>query len=341
MTRPKTDNPQGQKLTTQRINEMAFSFRHTGTLVAAIELGLFTMLSENPSGPAEIAEKMGVPTENAERLMIACVTLHLLEKRGSKYVNVPDVDRYLVKGKPAYFGDYLAWQTRNDYDSWKNIASIIKPPKKRYDEMKHNPQVARAFTVAGYNSSISAGHKLAREFDFSQYSLFLDLGGGSGCYSIAAALRYPNLHCIVFDFPTVTAVAEEYIAEAGLSDRVKTHPGDFSEDPLPRGADLVAYITPLQVYEKDNVQFLINKAFDAVEPGGAILILDYMLNDDKTGPLDSVFRHLGGLSPARQGRVNTPSEFHQYLSNSGFVDIEVSENFLPGSLGKVIGRKPG
>lgn len=339
MAESKTSGPGSQKLTTQRINEMAFAFRHTGTLVAAVELGLFTAISEGASKPAEAAEKIGIPTENAERLMIACAALELLEKRGSKYVNAPDVERYLVRGNPTYFGDYLVYQTKNDYDGWKNIASLVKPPTARYDVIRNDPQAARAFTVAGYNSSISAGHKLAREFDFSPYSLLLDLGGGSGCYSIAAALRYPQLQAIVFDYSTVCTVTEEFISQAGLSDRVKTYPGDFFQDEFPRGADLVAYITPLQVYEKDDVQFLIKKAFDAVEPGGGIIIVEYMLNDDKTGPLDSVFRHLTGLSPARPGRVNTGVEFREYLNKAGFVDIEVSI-FIPGSLGRVTAKKP-
>ena len=342
MAQSKSNRPRGQKLTTQRINEMAFAFRHTGTMVGAVELGLFTHISEGAGEPAEVAEKIGIPMENAERLMIACATLDLLEKRGSRYINAPDVDRYLVKGRPTYFGDYLVYQTKNDYDGWKNVAGHLRSQRisaRRYDAIRNAPEAARAFTVAGYNSSISAGHKLAKEFDFSRYSLFLDLGGGSGCYSIAAALRHPQLRAIVFDFPTVCTVAEEFIAQAGLSDRVKTHPGDFFKDQFPPRADLVAYITPLQVYEADEVQFLIRKAFDAVEPGGEILIVEYMLNDEKTGPLDSVFRHLAGLFPTSHGRVNTGTEFCEYLNKAGFVDMEVSE-FVPGSLGRVTAKKP-
>ena len=338
---PSTHGSGGQKLTTQRINEMAFAFRHTGTVIAALELGLFTAVSERPSEPAEIAEKTGMPVSSAERLMIACAALELLERRGARYVNAPDVDKYLVRGRPTYFGDYLIYQAKNDYDGWKNIASRLKPPKRRYHAMAENPQAARAFTVAGYNSSISAAHKLAKEFDFSRYSLFLDLGGGSGCYSIAAAQRYPHLRAIVFDQANVVAVAEEFIEQAGVSDRVTTIAGDFFDSTFPRGADLVAYITPLQAYGPDDVQFLINKAFDVVEPGGGILILDYMLNDDKTGPLDSVFRHLGGLlSVIDSGYVNTKEEFCEYLRKAGFVDVEASGDFIPGSVGKVTGKKP-
>ena len=339
MAQQEIDKSTGQKLTTQRLNEMAFAFRHSATLVAAVDIGLFTAISEGAHEPEQVAEKLDTPTENAERLMIACAALDLLEKEDDRYSNAPDVEKYLVQNSPTYFGDYLVYQTRNDWDSWRNIANLIKPPKARYGSMWKDPQAARTFTVAGYNSSISAGHKLAKVFNFSDYSLFLDLGGGSGCYSIAACLRHPNLRAIVFDHPYVCAVADEFIAQAGLSNRIETYPGDFFETDFPRGADLISYITPLQVYEKDDVQWLINKAVSTLEPGGTMLIVEYMLDDDKTGPLDSVFRHLMGLSPGRQGRVNTGAEFCEYLRKAGCIDMEVTE-FIPGSLGRIIGRKP-
>jgi len=326
-------------MTTQRLNEMAFAFRHAATLVAAVDLGLFTAVSEGAHEPEPVAEKLDIPVENTERLMIACATLDLLSKEGNEYHNAPDVERYLVKTSRTYFGDYLVYQTRADWDGWKNITNVVRPPKARYESMWKDAQAARTFTVAGYNSSISAGHKLAREYSFSDHSLLLDLGGGSGCYSIAACLRHPNLRSIILDHPYVCAVAEEFIAEAGLSDRIQTHPGDFFKTDFPRGADLVSYITPLQVYEKDDVQWLVNKAVNALEPGGTMLIVEYMLDDNKTGPPDSVFRHLMGLAPGREGRVNTGAEFCEFLTNAGCVDTEAVE-FLPGSLGRTTGRKP-
>ena len=339
MAQVESNKQVGQKLTTQRLNEMAFSFRHSATLVAAIDVGLFTAISEGVHEPAQVAQKLDIPAENIERLMIACAALDLLTKEDNKYNNAPDVEKYLVKTSSTYFGDYLVYQTRADFDSWKNITNLIKPPKARYESLWKDLQAARTFTVAGYNSSISAGHKLAREFNFSDYSLFLDLGGGSGCYSIAACLRHPNLRAIVFDHPYVCVIAEEFIAQAGLSDRIKTHPGNFFETDYPKGADLVSYITPLQVYEKDDVQWLIKKAVNALEPGGTMLIVEYMLNDDKKGPLDSVFRHLMGLAPGREGRVSTGAEFCEYLEKAGCVDMRVTE-FISGSLGRITGRKP-
>jgi SAM-dependent methyltransferase len=331
---------QEKKLTTQRLMEMGFAFRQSGTMVAALDFELFTRVSEGANKPAEVAEKIGVPTEATERLMIACASMKLLEKKGDGYVNTPDVEKYFVKASPTYFGDWLKWTIKRDYDGWKDLSDRLRPPRKGYYAMKDDPQAAREFTTAGYNSAISMAHKLAKEFDFSNYKLFLDLGGGSGAYSIAAAQRHPNLNAIVFDFPNVCRVADEFIAQGGVSDRVKTRHGDFYRDELPRGADLISYITPLQSYDKDEVQFLLKKAYDAVEPGGGIIVLDYMLDDDKTGPMEPAFVHLGGItSQTNPGHVNTSGALCEYLRNAGFVNAEASW-FVPGQIGKIVARKP-
>jgi len=340
MVPSETSKPEGQKLRTQRINEMALAFKQSGTLKAALELNLFTKIAEGFAEPGEIAAKVGILPDAAERLMIACTALNLLERKENKYVNTADVDRYLVKGKPTYFGDYLVWQINNEYDGWKNITGLLKPPLRTYYLMASDPQAARAFTVAGYESSISAGHKLAKEFDFSPFSLWLDLGGGSGCYSIAAASRYPHLRSVVFDQSNVVIVTEEFITQAGLSDRVKTHAGNFFEDEYPRGADLVSYIGCLNAYDVADILFVLSKAFEAVEPGGGIIIVDYMLNDDKTGPLDSVFRHLTGVSELNPAYISSSVEWCGYLKKVGFVDTEANE-FIPAQMGRVTARKPG
>ena len=245
MTKPKTDKPESQKLNTQRLNEMVMAYKQSGILFAGLELELFTKISEGPAEPAEIAEKIGIPAESADRLMIACVAIGLLEKRGGKYVNAPDVEKYFVKGRRTYFGDSRLHFGRGSYDQWKDITGFLRsslpPSETGYTDAMQDPEAARITTTAQYNSSISMAHKLAREFDFSPYSLWLDLGGGPGAYCIAAASRYAHLRAIVFDLPNVVSVAEEFIARAGLSDRVKTYGGDLLKDEYPRGADLISY----------------------------------------------------------------------------------------------------
>lgn len=345
MTQPEIDKSAESSLTTDRIHNMAFAACQSGILIAALELDLFTAISEGFNEPAKIAERIKVPADSVDRLICACAGLNLVEKRDGKYFNAPDVDKFLVKGKLSYNGDYFAIQAKADYNVWNDIAPRLRQPvplkrgpKKAY--YFEDPQYARDYAVALYNLAWETAQRFATHFDFSSYSVFLDLGGGAGIYPIAAAQEHPHLKAIVFDYPDVVAVAEEYINKAGVSDRVKTVPGNFFDTEFPSGADLAAYITPLQSYGPDDVQFLVNKAFNALEPGGALIIIDYMMNEDKTGPPGALFCHLAQkcISPENPGYVNTAAEFHDYLTKAGFVEIR--DRAIQNSyMGFVFGRK--
>jgi SAM-dependent methyltransferase len=345
MTQPEINKSPESSLTTDRIANMAFAACQSSVLIAALELDLFTAISEGFNEPAKIAERIKIPADSVDRLICACMGLKLVERRDDKYFNAPDVDKFLVKGKPSYNGDYFAIQGKADYNGWNDIVPALrqpvpskKVPKKPY--YFEDPQSARDYAVALYNLAWETAQRFATRDYFSRCSLFLDLGGGAGQYSIAAARENPHLRAIVFDYPNVVAVAEEYINKAGVSDRVKTVPGDFFDTEFPSGADLAAYYASLQAYGPDDVQFLVNKAFNALAPGGALIILDYMINEDKTGPPEALFRHLQlRLSPENPGYVNTATEFYDYLMKAGFIEIRVIAG-QNSPMGWVFGRKP-
>jgi len=341
MNQSATDTAQKKKLTTTGLTNMAFAYKQSGTLVAALEMDLFTKIAEGANTVPDLAGILDLPADPVDKLVTACTALGLLEKRKDGYHNSPEVARYLLRGTPTYYGDFLAHQAKSEYDSWKEVAIALKrppAPKSRYQNMMGDADFARSLTVAGYNSSIAAGYKLAREFDFSQFSLFLDLGGGSGCYSIPAAEKNPNLRCIVFDFPNVLAVTREFVEKAGLSDRITTQPGDFTVDELPRGADVVSIIGNLHAYTLEETRAIVKRGFDVLSPGGSMILIDYMLNDDKTGPMEAAFHHLGAAVTASKGVVKTEAEMCECLRKAGAVDIAVFD-FVPGSMSRVTGKK--
>ena len=258
MTQPEIGKSPESNLTIDRINGMAFGAGQSAILIAALELDLFTAISEGFNEPAKIAERIKVPADSADRLMCACAGLKLVEKRDDRYFNAPDVDAFLVKGKPSYCGDFFSIQPKIDYDVWSNIVPRLRqsvPEKKKPNKGYYfeDSQSAHDYAVALYNLRWEGAQRLATRFDFPSYSLFLDLGGGAGTFSIAAAQEHPHLKAIVFDYPNVVAIAEEYINKAGLSDRVKTVAGNFFDTEFPGGADLSAYITCLQVYGPEDV----------------------------------------------------------------------------------------
>lgn len=330
----------------ERLNEMAFGFKKTGALLAAIDLGLFTAVSQGAGTVDEIAAVIGIDPESADRLLIVCSALDLVGATDGRFVNQPDVERYLVKGAPGYFGDYLCYQPRSEYDDWKDLTAHLEPgdrpaPTPMYEKLMSDPDEARRFTVAGYNGSIALAHRLARKFDFSPFSRWLDLGGGSGCYSIAACETNPQLTSVIMDFPNVLAITREFVDRHGLSDRITTTPGNFVDDEYPTGCDLVSFITPLQSYMPDEVVGLLTKAVDALVPGGTLLVVDYMLDDAKSGPLDPAFLNLQGMRHGHpMGRVNSGAEFRNYFEQAGAADVDVFW-VLQHQLGVITGQKPG
>ena len=246
---------------TERMVEMAYAYKKTGTLLAGIEFGLFTAISEGAGTVEQISEKTGVPEEAIDRLLTASKALDLVYQADGKYENYNDVERYLVRSSRTYFGDFLLYDTKVAYDNWKELAQQIrgsgKPaPERPYLVRMANPEEARKFTEAGYNASLSLAHRFAKRFDFSKYKRWLDFAGGSGCYSIAACERFPNLRSVVLDQANVIPVTREFITQHNLEDRIEAREGNFLEPNYPTGFDLISFITSSH-FEEEFFRLLI------------------------------------------------------------------------------------
>ena len=330
---------------TERLNELAFSFKSAGTLVGAIELGLFTAISEGNDSLEKLVNALELPMETIERLVIVCKSLDLIKESGGFVNNADDVERYLVRTARTYFGDFLAYEFHRRYAEWENVSQRLRvsgKPKQEsyYIELLQNPEEARKFTKAGYESAIALAHVLPKRFDFSTHHRWLDFAGGSGVYSIVACERYPQLTSLVLDQENVIPVTREFIERHGLEDRVEAQVGDFrNQDQYPPGFDLISFITPLQGYMPDDVRRFFTYAFEALEPGGEILIVDYLLEDDKSGPLDPALINLSQVVDGHcTGRVNSGAEFADFLRTAGFSEVGVQ--WLTGhQLGLVTARK--
>lgn len=333
---------------TERMTDIALAFKKTGTLLAAIDMELFSHIGGGAGTAEELGTLMGIEAEKVDRLLTACKAMNLLREVDGRHVNMSDVERYLVKDSRTYFGDYLDYIARRDYASWDNIAADLTavPDGDGRDERSYlnafqDPEAARRFTVAGYEASIGLGHKLAKQYDFSRFGKWLDIAGGSGCYAIAACDRNPNLQVMIMDQPNVIVVAQEFVAKHGLEARIDTMAGDFLKTPFPGGHDLASYITPLQGYMPGEIIEVLRRSQDALKPGGEMLIIDYMLEDDKTGPLDPAFVNLAGVRRGRYlGRVNTGAEWCEFLAEAGYVNA-VSRWFTPHQLGLITAQNPG
>lgn len=328
------------KVDTVRLQNLSYGHKQSATLMAAIKLDLFTNVSQGSSKLSEIANAIGSSPLNAERLVVACTALGLLEKDGQHYRNAPDVERFLVKGKKTYVGPWLlhaGW----DFERWKDLAAYLKSEEQPkllglYESL--TDEMAREYHEATYSIGLGAGYRFAKDVDLSERSLILDLGGGSGCYCIAAIQRYPHLRAIVYDFEPVCKVTREFIAQWGLEERISTHPGDFTRDPLPTGADVMIMASNLPQYNEEVLVRVLMKGYETLAPGGEYHVVGETLDDDKNGPLGPALWGIHEALFGSQGRAHSEKETVEYMEKAGFVDVQVHP-FIPGSLTRITGRK--
>ncbi len=332
---------------TERLNELAFAFKQSQALAAALEVDLFTAISSGAGTIEEVAQACDIPAETADRLLIICKAMGLVREHEGRNVNMDDVERFLARGKPGFFGDYLRFTIGAEYDEWSGFSNNLKnisaapPPSKLYEGDLNDPALAREFTKAGYNSSIPLAHRLAKRFDFSRFKRWLDFAGGSGCYAIAACERHDGIKVIVKDHPNVVPVTREFIVQHKLEDRITAEPGDFlNQADYPNDCDLISFITPLHWYLRDDVLRALGYAYDALPPGGTVLIVGYMLDDERAGPIDPALYHLYAVQDGHYtGHVPSGPEYCTYLTDVGFEDAQY-DWLLPNRLGRIEATKP-
>jgi SAM-dependent methyltransferase len=331
-----------ERLDTVRLQRLVRAYREAATLMAAVELGLFTRVAAGADTEARLAEALGLTPANAERLVTACVALGLLERAGDRLRNAPDVQRFLVEGEPGYAGPWMLF-TKPDWDEWGRLAEHLRradPPVVlgKYAE-GFTVEAARAYHAATYSIGLGAGRRFARQVDLGTRRHVLDLGGGSGAYCIAACQAHPHLTATVLDLPPVVEVAREFIASHGLSDRIATRAGDFTRDPLPDGADVVIMASNLPQYSREIIQRVVDRAFAALVPGGEMHLIGEMLAADRSGPVDPALWGLAEALHHSTGIAHSTVECIGYLERAGFREV-AARDFVPGVLVRVVGVKP-
>tara|TARA_B100000470_G_scaffold218645_1_gene204376 strand:+ start:42 stop:1055 length:1014 start_codon:yes stop_codon:yes gene_type:complete len=333
---------QNQKTDTVRLQSMARAFISSTSLFAAIDLELFTAVANGASTPKAFAMHAGISELNADRLMTMCSANGLLEWHGDGYVNASDVQRYLVQGEPRYAGAWLTFM-RPGYERWAKLTDFLKSEEPAQitpgSVVNMTVEKAREYHEATSSVGFGAGRRFVREVDLSGRSKLMDIGGGSGAYSIVAVEQHPQLHAVVFDLPAVVEVTREFIVRAGVSDRVSAQAGDFTRDDLPNGCDVAVMASNLPMYGREIIQSVIDKAFNALEPGGEMHLIGEMLDDDRMGPADAAIWGLAEALANSTGLAHTRSECVGYFENALFVDVQTHE-FIPGVLARVSGRKP-
>jgi SAM-dependent methyltransferase len=311
------------------------------TLNVALELRLFTHLAGSTRALPDIATAMGLAERATGRLLTACVALGLVQVSAQGFANTPVAEKYLVEGRPTFFGSYVQMFDALGYQRWEHLGTAlqhnapVEALQHPYHDLRQDTDATRAFHRAQHAGSLSLGYALARRVDFRPYHCLLDLGGGSGAYTVELLRHYPHLRAILFEVPEVCRLAEDVLQQANLTARVQTMPGDYETDPLPTQTDVVLWSGNLHASSPARCAQVLQKIRHVLPAGGALMIHDYLLDDPATGPLIPALLALHLTLVSTDGQVYKRTELVALLTQAGFVEISV-QPFLRGHSSLVI-----
>ena len=310
------------------IDSLNWAYRTSRVLQIANRIGVFDALSEKPLSADELADKCKAANELAEKLLIACTALRLVTQKDGKYQNSKLADKYLVIGADLYQGNMIAHSTwvRGMWDQIENNLSL--EPLEDIETQQHYN-----FIMAMDNIAKAARGKIFLEnIDLSDRKKLLDVGGGPGSYSIAACKKWHQLNATIFDMKETIEIAKEVIAGEGLSDRITTVTGSWDTDEFGAGFD-AAIMSNIMHGKNDDALMKLKKAYNALEPGGLLAVQEFLLNDEKDGPvIAALFNMMVGAF--------SQSELLDVITQAGFADAKiVSVNETIGS-GWVTAQKP-
>lgn len=319
-------------------------------MAAAHELGLFAHLSGTVGTTIEgLAQALGIDQRPAQMLLTGCASLGLLEKRDGRYQNSALAEEFLVPGKPYYFGGFVQLHDKRAYQPWGRLTDGIRQnrplswdPDKRKDPFDgENPLLLATFWEAMHSLSIFTARVLGEAIDFGRFTRLLDVGGGSGAYDIELCRRYPRLRATVYDLPLVAEIAAGKIKGAGLGDRIQTIAGDFFADAaFPGGHDVILLSMIMHDWGDADDGTLLHKCYEALPSGGAVIICELLVDDDKAGPAAAALMSLMMLVETLEGRNYTAAEYSDWLRDLGFVNVQTVPFEAAGANGAVVGYKP-
>ncbi|MEU0858927.1 methyltransferase [Streptomyces griseofuscus] len=305
------------------------AFCDAKALLTAVELDLFTQLHGAPGGSAteaEVKQELGLHGRGLGDFLDLLVALRILERQDGRYRNAPGTDRHLVRGADEYIGGFLLRSNRNLYPAWGRLEEALRTGRQQsgshYDEVTRNPAVLRQFIGSMDAFTNLLGAQLVDAYDWSPHASVVDVGGARGNLASQIVRARPHLAGHVFDLPEMEPFAKELIADLGLGGRLEFHGGSFFTDPLP-SADVVVLGHVLHDWDPKQRSLLIHKAFDAVNPGGTLLVYDRML-DDEPEHAENLVISLDMLLVTDGGSEYPAAEIIGYAEHAGFARTEVT-----------------
>ncbi len=331
---------------TRKVFDLTAGFVYAQTVLALVRLELLEPLLERAIPEDEYARMAGVDPDRSRRLVDAAVSLDVLIRtrngielgRNGAPLAGNQALRALVEHNALFYRDLadpvglLRGEVETDLSSYW-------PYAKTRDPREIDAERVREYSELMAKSQPAITSEILDAVDFGAGERLLDVGGGMGAFVLGAAERYPNLELAVFDLPGVAQHARTRVGESGHGDRIDVHGGDFFEDPLPGGFDVVTLVRILHDHDDEDVRRLLPKVRGALRPGGRLVVAEPMSGVAGAGSVGPAYFSLYLLAMGK-GRPRTPDELSDYLTEAGFRHVRRLRSRAPVLATLLVARAP-
>ncbi len=301
--------------TPEIILEEVNAFRKSRIILTAIELRVFTLLDKKLLTAQELAKEINCKADPLERLLNVLVAIEYLGKRNGKFYNTVAASEYLVEGKEKFVG--LLPHVANLWSKWNELTFKIKP------DFNDSRDWTRSFITAMHYRAQKEAELLPFLLDLSNVKKMLDVGGGSGAFSIGIIKAHPNIKAVLLDFPEVIEIAKEFISQNNLAGSFGFIEGNFHDVDFGGNYDLIFLSAVMHINSPQQNKALMSKCFKALNNGGQIVIRDYVMDDEKVKNVKGALFAINMLVATENGNSYSEREYKEWLEAAGFKAIEI------------------
>lgn len=327
-----------------KIMQIGMGFWASKTLLSAVNLGLFSLLSDKELSSNAIKVALGLHDRGIHDFLDTLVALGFLKRRGIKensyYSNAEDTNMFLDKNKQSYVGGMLEMANNRLYPFWNNLEDGLKTgaPQNEtktggaplFEAIYADEERLKEFLKAMGGIQMGNFIMFSQVFDFSKYATLCDLGGAGGYLATQVAINNEHMKCISYDLPPVEPIAKENIEMMGLSDRISIQSGDFFDADIPK-ADIITMANVLHDWGTDDKKTLIRKAYDALPTGGSLVVIENIIDNDRSKNAFGLMMSLNMLIETPEGYDFSEDDFKGWAEGIGFKEIHTMSLTGPAS----------
>ena len=320
----------------REISAITYGFMASKALFAALEFDVFTHIAGGADSLPVLAKATGIAENRLVTLLTALKSLGLMAEREGHFTNAPATARYLVAGAAGDFRDYVSLVNGAfGYESFRHLGAALRGErvfrdKGFYEGLIYDAGIGgESFSSAQHTGSLGPARLMAKHVDLSSRRRLLDVGGGSGAYSLAFCAANSQLAATILDFPQTVDTARRYAQKAGLAARIAHLAGNAITTDWPTGHDVILMSYLWSAVGDNDVRVLAGRAMDALPPGGLVLVHDFLVDDAHEGPPFAAWYVLGSIFDNPNAVCLNPSYVEDVLRQTGF-NVERTEVMLPG-----------